>query len=787
MNTDTRKKLKKEVFSLKDFLAQCKNRWPWFVASLILFTGLALVYWKTSMPKYELSEEVLIQTSDGGASINDVSGVFSSLGFGSANTDVYNEIIALNSPAVMLEVINRLNLRMEYTTRKGLTPSTLYGRTLPFFMETPDLDSLRAAKLTVTLSPDGRVTLSKFGIYTPDGLKKLKGTVDAKSLDDELETPLGKIILTKNPAFDQATLKEETKIKVTRYGIQSALEKYTSEIHADLVDQDADVIGITIKDANIERAKDILNSLLDVYSRQYISDKNKIAVATSGFIDERLHLLQRELGDVDDEISDYKTGIGTPDLMASTTIDLQSGAELDAGILEMHNRVSMIRYMEQYLEDPANKHSIIPVNIGLGNEAIARQVEDYNRGMLKRNSLASNSSDSNPIVRDLDTELSDKRAAIKAAVRNDLQVAEKSLRQSQRQQSQNRGKVRNAPGQENHLRKALRQQAVKENLYIFLLQKREENQLSQKFTTDNLRIITPPMGSDEPVSPRKYILLALGIIAGLALPMVWVYLAMANDTKLHSRKDLGNLDIPFTGEIPQCGKSSKFKSKTGKGTKERPPHIVVEEGNRDAVNEAFRVIRNNIDFMARDKEKSKTVMITSFNPGSGKSFTACNLAAAMSIKKKNVLLVDCDLRHASTSLLVGKPGQGLSDWLSGKATDWKNLLRHPGNAPSVDILPVGTIPPNPAELLEEDRFSELIRAARTCYDAVILDCPPIDIVADSLIIAPHADSTVFVLRAGLFEKESLEELDNHYRQNRYPRMSVILNGTVSREAGYYNQ
>lgn len=346
-----------------------------------------------------------------------------------------------------------------------------------------------------------------------------------------------------------------------------------------------------------------------------------------------------------------------------------------------------------------------------------------------------------------------------------------------------------APTQAKNLLSAERQQKIKEELYLYLLQKREENELNQAFTAYNTRIITPPTGPTAPNSPKKKVILLIAFVFGLALPAAVFYILVAGDTKIRSRKDLEDLNVPFAGEIPMVGKINPVKKllRTKKQAKKdlETARIVVKEGNRDVINEAFRVVRSNLNMMFGKDDKCPVVLFTSFNPGSGKSFISYNMALAFELKKKRVLVIDADLRHGSASNFVGKPRHGLSDYLLEHTDDWHSLVVKNRDEFSPEVMPIGKMPPNPAELLENGRLGILIKEAREIYDLIILDCPPIDIVVDTQIVEEYADRTVFVVRAGLLDRSALVEIQEIYDNKRFKRMSVLLNGTDTKFSRYH--
>jgi capsular exopolysaccharide synthesis family protein len=335
------------------------------------------------------------------------------------------------------------------------------------------------------------------------------------------------------------------------------------------------------------------------------------------------------------------------------------------------------------------------------------------------------------------------------------------------------------PKQAEYLLSVERQQKVKEALYLFLLQKREENELSQAFTAYNTRVITSPTGSMAPVSPNRRMILLAAMLLGILIPIAIIYLRENLNTKVRGRKDIEDLTIPFVGEIPQYDR--KKRKKKGESL---TSHIVVKPESRNVINEAFRVVRTNMEFMTGADHVNKVIMVTSANPGSGKTFLTMNIATSFAIKEKKVIAIDLDMRRASLSEFINKPKLGISDYLNGRVADWHAVKYDLENYSNIEMIPVGTIPPNPAELLFSDRLQKLLDELREQYDLIFLDCPPVEIVADASVIAKYADMTLFVIRAGLMEREMLPVIEGYYKDQKFRNMSVLLNGTTAAGSRY---
>lgn len=771
------------------FLKLCLEEWKWFALSIIVFLGFATLWLMRQQPVYERTEQVLIKDQDQGGSSGDLASAFSSMGLFASKTSVYNEVIALRSPAIMSEVVKRLGLQNSYSQEGRLKWKTLYGNNLPF---TVLFDGERVQKnggsVTLDLQPDGSVTLTKFTYYDEEGKtvkieKDIKGHIGSTFTG----TPIGNIQLMANPAYTGKRTKEVT-IQVSHYSMNSAIEGTLGKLKVDLTDQDAEVIDLTVQDVSVQRAEDILNTVIQVYNENWVEDKNKMAVSTSKFISERLAVIEKELGEVDSDISHYKSEHLLTDLQESAVLNMTSAAKTDEEMLMVSNQLAMARYMKDYVTDPKHRQDVIPINTGIGNPTLEAQIPVYNQMLLNRDVLQSNSSPSNPMVKDMDSQLAGMHASIQKAIDTQIAGLEVTLRNMARNKGEKESHLASTPSQALYLLSIERQQKVKEALYIYLLQKREENELTQTFTAYNTRIITPPYGPSAPISPKKSLTMMMAFIVGLLVPGVALFLAENGNTKVRSRKDLENLTVPMLGEIPYFGKQIRWKNwirtKSQKQKAIDRPLKVVEEGKRDITNEAFRVLRSNLEAMGGRNKGAQAIMLTSFNAASGKSFVCYNLGESLSLKGKRILLVDADLRHGSLSMYAGSPAKGLSDYLSGRADGWKGLVVRAEDS-DVDVLPIGHRPPNPAELLESPRFSEMIEEAKKDYDYVMLDCPPIDIVADTQMVSPYVDRTLFVVRAGVLDLEMVPDLDEFYRSGKYRQMAIILNGTSGKYSRFH--
>lgn len=788
--------------NMKDLLWMCISRWYWFVLSLFICCGFAF-YQILKTPKVYQRNALLMIKDDrlGGTAGGDVGASFSGMGFLQANTNISNEIISITSPTVMYEVVKRLGLNVSYTVPGMFYPEQLYGTNLPVTLKFPDVEDGQNVSLKATLYPDGKMVMSDFNLGKKDaeGNPVTYKPVVIKDYHklDTVKTPAGNVVYAPNAAY-RGTVAEPFTIDINRGSVDKKALACSGVLKAEIPEDWSSVISLTYKDVSIDRAEDILNTLIEVYNENWVRDKNRIAVSTSEFIKERLAVIEQELGGVDSEISSFKSTHMVPDIDAAAQAYFTRASQATDEVLQLNNRLGMARYIRNYLANSANSFNVLPANSGLENLNIEKQISEYNTQLLQRNNLVENSSTANPLVINMDNQLDGIRQAILQSIDNYIVTLNSQIRAAQTNEAMASSRLQANPTQARYLLSVERQQKVKESLYLYLLQKREENELSQAFTAYNTRIITPPTGSDAPVAPNPRSIMMVAVLVGLLLPTGAIYLLEAFNTKVRGRRDLERLSVPFIGEIPLGYHKRKGLQRLRKAQEDEKDRriVMVRKGSGNTINEAFRVIRTNLELMTdAETTGAHTLMITSANPGSGKTFITMNLATVLAIKDKKVVIVDLDLRKASLSSFVQNPAVGVSAYLSGHATPEQIMVHRPVEPPKridpkqppkdhfVDILPVGAIPPNPAELLYSPRLKSLLDKLRAEYDYVLLDCPPIEVVADAKIINRHTDMTVFVIRAGLLEREMLPRIQELYDNQRYHNIAIILNGTDQSHLG----
>lgn len=770
----------KRTVRLSDVIKITLHHWPWIVLSVVVCVSFATLYVLRSQPTYKRFSQIVIKDDSGGNSLGSQLSAFAGMGMLGSSTNIRDEINKLQSPDLMETVVRRLNLDMNYSLPGKFHDKIVYGDSLPVVVTLPDFTDADAASFKLEVSGNGDITLSDIVRSTErnpepvmfDFVQKapIKFGIPAK-------TPLGQLLVTTGPAYVPG---QEYTVMIDRQPIIAAANDYSGKIDIQLQDQWANTIEFTAVDNDLQRADDLLTNMVQVYNENWIRNQNETSKSTNKFISERLVAIERDLSGVDSDIADYQSSNLVPDLVLSTTRYMQTDQKAEELVLNLNNRLQVTKFLKQYLDNPSNRNTVLPVNVGIESPAIEKQISEYNKQLLERERLATNSSEHHPLLESMDSQLNNMYTAIRSSVDNEISSLSEQLRNVRGVKGEATSKIANSPVQAKHLLSVERQRKVMESLYTFLLQKREENELTQVFTPSNTEVIAKPFGDLMPVSPKKKLIVAFAFLFGFCLPFGVTFIKEVTNTKVRSKKEIEELSIPLVGEIPWWRDRKGDKDRKAAGIDER---IVVEPSNRNIINDAFRVLRTNVNFLTKndgmvdgERKRGSVIMMTSIDANNGKSFVSANLAVSLALREKKVIVIDGDLRHGSTSELIGSPSKGISDFLSGGASDWRSLVVTDGSMQGADVLPVGHFPPNPTELLEGERFSDMVAEMSRQYDYVIVDCPPVNAMADARIIEKVSDRCIFVVRIGHLDRENLPELEKLYKNKEYKNMSVILNG-----------
>lgn len=747
-----------------------------YILSLAICLVLGFAYIYHTPERYQSRESFILDDDQNSSSILSDFSNSARRRYSQHDQNVANEMYAFRSPDLMQKVVERLGLELNYTDLMFFRKRDLYNRT-PFIVSVLNDDVASSFSFIVSKTGSEEFVLKDFKVAG----QELESNMLKGSFGDSLVTPVGSVCLTRSPYF--SSWHDDVEVSWAQSSIRA--RSYLSRLGVMPAKDESTVITLTMTDYNGERAKNVLETLFDIYNEQWIANKNRSAQNTSEFINNRLVIIEKELGGIENDIKVYKQENRITDVNAVADQYLQQSSTYAGKAFETSNQLAITQFIKDYLNDPNHARSLIPANSGLVNENIEGQILLYNEALMKRDRLLQSSSEANPMVADLNNQLDAMKTNINRSVENHIATLQLQHSKISAQENSILGRMASTSGQQLQLLSMDRQQKVKESLYLYLLQKREENELSAQVNVGNTRLILSP-SSGYKVFPSVKNTLALALLVGFLIPFAIFFLAQMLDTKVHTRADLAKVGIPFLAEIPLAGSAKRrlFRSISRKAEVSNTS-IVVKSGSRDSMNEAFRVLRTNLDMMFAKKDSCHVIMVSSFNPGAGKTFSIMNMAASMAVKGSKVLLLDLDLRKATLSKTLKMNTTGVTSYLNEKSDSWRPLVQTVSD--NLSLMSVGTLPPNPAELLVSDRFAEMIDQMRGEFDYIFLDCPPVEIVADASIISSSADITVFIIRAEMFDKRALPALEHLYAEGKFKRMALILNGVeeVYRSYGKY--
>ena len=750
--------------NLRDLLILVLKKWYWFALSVVICLTISVFYLLSTPKAYKREAVILVKDTRTNPT---ESALFQDLALFEGANNVNNEAIILKSSKIMSEVVHRLKIDISYMVNERFRTNDLYTKT-PVIFSFINAEETQWISLKAKLLNDKEVLIWDF--MTKDLESKQTIVVNLK---DTLDTPVGKIVATPTLWFDETWYGKTISVKKSsRKGVVAG---YRSALNISVESKITAVINLSIRDVSVQRAEDIINTVIAVYNEEAINDKNVMAVSTENFINDRLLIIEAELGDVDEQIKSYKSEHLLTDIRSDAQLALQEGSEYDKRTIALQNQHSMAVHIRNYLSNPANSTELIPSGTGVNEINIEGQIIKYNETLLKRNRLIENSSERNPVVQDLNSNLVEIRQNIMRAIDNLITNLDIQLSSSLARTARTKARISAVPQQQADVTSIGRQQQIKEQLYLYLLNKREENALNKAITESTARIIDSATGPSNPVAPRRSIILMAAFFIGLFIPAAIFYFLIISDIMVNNRKDLISvLSLPFLGEVP-------YKKMKVKGNKSMT-NVVVKENGRDPISEAFRILRTNMDFMRVKMDNIKVITTTSTNVGSGKTFISSNLAVSIAMTGKKVLLIDMDIRKGTLMKHINadngvKGGEvGLTSYLSKIVTDINSLIITDKNYPNVDIIHSGPEPPNPAELLLSPRLDELISELKKIYDYIVIDNVPAGMIADALITNRVADLTLYIIRAGKMDRRMLPDIEQMYHEEKLKNMAVVLNG-----------
>lgn len=760
MQTNNSSNKNDQGLNIVDLFMYLASQWKWFLLSILICGGIAWYNYARAPLVYFRSATVIIKDPSNKASTSGLDRFDNFIN----KVNVANEILQFRSKKLMREVVQRVHADVSYQIKDGLRNNELYNES-PVLVSLPDALPEQSFSFTMTLKDAKTVTLSDFsGIEAKPSYEV--------ALNDTVAIIEGmNVVVTATNYLRDSWL--NTPIRVQKLPVESMVNYYKNALGIQQEEEEASILTLALKDSSPARAEDVLNTLITVYNEEAIKEKNQVAVNTANFINERLIIIERELGNVESNLESFKQRNQIVDIASSAGMYMTESQKYNADAMELETQLRLANFIKDYLTDPGKETDLIPSNTGISDMNIENQISLYNAAKLKRDHLIDDSSVNNPVVQELNNSLRAMKQSIIRAVDNMIVSLNVKRNDAQNREMRAQDRVTAIPTKERQMLSIERQQKIKEALYLFLLNKREENALSQAMADNNARVIDGAEGSNAPISPNRNRILLLGLLVGIALPGAVCLAILFMDTRVHGRKDIeGVISVPYLGEIPLDKEAMKDH---------RKKVMAVKEQGDDIVSEAFRILRTNMAFLSKKDKPAQVITFTSFNIGAGKTFIARNLSMSLAYMKKRVVMVDLDIRKGTLSRHFGHYHVGVTNYLSDNTVKVDDIIQH---QEGFDLIPAGILAPNPAELLMDNRLDELMNELRTRYDYIIADNVPVGLIADATIANRIADLTIFVVRAGKLDRRQLPDIEKLYQEKKLKNMALVLNGANPERHGY---
>lgn len=760
MQTNNSSNKNDQGLNIVDLFMYLASQWKWFLLSILICGGIAWYNYARAPLVYFRSATVIIKDPSNKASTSGLDRFDNFIN----KVNVANEILQFRSKKLMREVVQRVHADVSYQIKDGLRSNELYNES-PVLVSLPDALPEQSFSFTMTLKDAKTVTLSDFsGIEAKPSYEV--------ALNDTVAIIEGmNVVVTATNYLRDSWL--NTPIRVQKLPVESMVNYYKNALGIQQEEEEASILTLALKDSSPARAEDVLNTLITVYNEEAIKEKNQVAVNTANFINERLIIIERELGNVESNLESFKQRNQIVDIASSAGMYMTESQKYNADAMELETQLRLANFIKDYLTDPGKETDLIPSNTGISDMNIENQISLYNAAKLKRDHLIDDSSVNNPVVQELNNSLRAMKQSIIRAVDNMIVSLNVKRNDAQNREMRAQDRVTAIPTKERQMLSIERQQKIKEALYLFLLNKREENALSQGMADNNARVIDGAEGSNAPISPNRNRILLLGLLVGIALPGAVCLAILFMDTRVHGRKDIeGATSVPYLGEIPLDKEAMKDH---------RKKVMAVKEQGDDIVSEAFRILRTNMAFLSKKDKPAQVITFTSFNIGAGKTFIARNLSMSLAYMKKRVVMVDLDIRKGTLSRHFGHYHVGVTNYLSDNTVKVDDIIQH---QEGFDLIPAGILAPNPAELLMDNRLDELMNELRTRYDYIIADNVPVGLIADATIANRIADLTIFVVRAGKLDRRQLPDIEKLYQEKKLKNMALVLNGANPERHGY---
>ena len=769
----------KEIY-IQELLFKYLIHWPWFVGAVIVCLISAYIYLYVATPVYNISATVLIKDDKKGGSSNNVAGLdeLGLSGLITSSQSIDNEIEVLRSKTLVKEVVNYLNLYVTYQDDDQIPSKELYKTSPVQVNMTPQEAEKLKTKVVIemVLHPQGSLDVNvkmedkeiqKHFEKLPAILPTNQGTLSFFQTTDSISSK-------KNEEVG-SPVQDMRHITATISQPMNVARRYCENLSIEPTSKTTSVVTVSLKNSSLQRGQDFINQLLEMYNRNTNNDKNEIAQKTAEFIDERIGIISKELGSTEADLETFKRDAGITDLSSDAQIALTGNAEYEKKQVENRTQISLVEDLKKYLGH--NEYEILPSNVGLKDITLAAQIDRYNEMLIERKRLLRTSTENNPAIINLDTSIRATKANVQATLEGTLQGLFITKADLDREAKRYMRRISDAPGQERQYVSIARQQEIKAGLYLMLLQKREENAIMLAATANNAKIIDDAIADVIPVSPKRSIIYLAALCLGIAIPVVVIYMIDLTKFKIEGRADVEKLtSVPIAGDIPLTDE---------KNTKEGS--IAVFENQNNLMSETFRNIRTNIQFMLQNNKK--VILVTSTVSGEGKSFTSANLAISLSLLGKKVVIVGLDIRKPGLNKVfnLSSKEKGITQYLANPEMDLMSLVQLSDVNRNLYILPGGTVPPNPTELLARDGLDKAIEILKKNFDYVILDTAPIGMVTDTLLIGRVADLSAYVCRADYTHKAEYTLINELFHEQKLPNLCTIINGVdlKKRKYGYY--
>jgi len=737
--------------------------WPWFVGSIGLCLIAMYTYLRFQTPEYHIQAAVLIKEQDNSQRNNNQTlSAIQDLGMMTLTNNFDNELQILKSQTLVREVVADLGLYITlFEDRMTAYDIPLYhNEPIQVYMSPEEADQLEDI-VTVHLTCTATNKLEVEVEYIHQGEKKIqKETVS--QFPAVLPTETGVITLMPDSLIEA---KKGQRLTAHIASPNGTAATYVNNMSVEPVSKTTTIAQINVQNAIKQRGIDFINRLVETYNQDANNEKNEVAQKTAEFIEERIAIINRELGSTEESLANFKQRSRLTNLQSNAQIALEETSRYEQQLAIHATQTSLIQDLANYIQNPDHTHEVIPANVGIQDPNLAHVINQYNTLIVERKRLLRTSSENNPAIINLNSGIEAMRTTVQTTVKSvlrGLQMEEKNL---QREAKKYEGRVANAPTQEKEYMNIARQQEIKANLYTMLLQKREENAITLASTASNGRIIETPMASKTPVTPNQKAYMMIALIVGIMLPTGSIYLKDLLQYKIENRTDVESItDIPILGELPKGDVTQSIKGS-----------IVIHENKNNMMEEAFRTLRTNLLFMMEPQDK--VVLITSSQPSEGKSFVSGNLATSLAYLDKKVIIVGLDIRKSGLDKVFGLKMHtpGITNYLSQpEEYDLMHLIIPSGISPNLDILPGGSIPPNPTELVARPLLAQIIEELKQHYDLILLDTAPIAMVTDTNIICRVADIGLYICRSDYTPKAAFRYI-NEWKETSKIKLATIIN------------